>query len=74
MLIKCKFLKNGEPAGRDYTYKSTENVAKGDKVLLPGGGRGIVVMVNVPESEVEAFNDKIKYIEGRETADEAKEI
>lgn len=74
MLIKCKFLKNGEPAGHVYTYKSTEIVAEGDKVLLPGGGHGIVVAVNVPENEVEAFKDKIKYIEGRETADEAKEI
>ena len=63
MYIKVKFLKNGEPHGREYTYKSTFPVRVGQEVLLPGGGNGIVTEINVPEKDVERFKDKIKEIE-----------
>ena len=63
MYIKVKFLKNGEPHGREYTYKSTFPVRVGQEVLLPGGGNGVVTEINVPEKNVESFKDKIKEIE-----------
>ena len=64
MYIKVKFLKNGEPHGREYTYKATFPVEVGQEVLLPGGGNGIATEINVPEEEVESFKDRIKEIEG----------
>ena len=63
MYIKVKFLKNGEPNGREYTYKATFPVEVGQEVILPGGGNGIVTEIDVPEEEVERFKDKIKEIE-----------
>ena len=63
MYIKVKFLRNGEPHGREYTYKSTFPIRVGQEVILPGGGNGIVTEINVPEKDVESFKDKIKEIE-----------
>lgn len=63
MYIKVKFLKNGEPHGREYTYKAAFPVSVGQEVILPGGGNGVVTEINVPEKEVESFNDKIKEVE-----------
>ena len=63
MYIKVKFLKNGEPHGREYTYKAAFSVRVGQEVLLPGGGNGVVAEINVPEEDVESFKDKIKEIE-----------
>ena len=63
MYVKVKFIKNGEPRGREYTYKSTFPVRVGHEVLLPGGGNGVVTEINVPEKEVESFKDKIKEVE-----------
>ena len=63
MYIKVKFLRNGEPHGREYTYKATFPVEVGKEVILPGGGNGIVTEINVPEKDVESFKDKIKEIE-----------
>lgn len=63
MYIKVKFLKNGEPHGGEYTYKSTFPVRVGQEVLLPGGGNGVVTEINVPEGSVAAFADKVKEIE-----------
>ena len=63
MYIKVKFLKNGEPHGREYTYKATFPIEVGQEVILPGGGNGIVTDIDVPEEEVERFKDKIKEVE-----------
>ena len=63
MYIKVKFLKNNEPHGREYTYKSTFLVRVGQEVILPGGGNGVVTKINVPEESVESFKDKIKEVE-----------
>lgn len=71
MYVKVKFLKNGEPNGREYTYKSTFTVRVGQEVILPGGGNGIVTEINVPEESVESFKDRIKEIESM--AEESKQ-
>ena len=63
MYIKVKFIKNGEPHGREYTYKATSPVHVGQEVILPGGGNGGGTQINVPAKEVESFNDKIKEVE-----------
>ena len=63
MYVKVKFIKNGEPRGREYTYKSTFPVRVGHEVLLPGGGNGVVTEINVPDGSVAAFADKVKEIE-----------
>ena len=63
MYIKVKFLKNGEPHGREYTYKAAFPVRVGQEVILPGGGNGIVSEINVTEESVAAFADKVKEIE-----------
>lgn len=63
MYIKVKFLKNGEPHGREYTYKAAFPVSVGQEVILPGGGNGVVAEINVTTESVEAFADKVKEIE-----------
>ena len=64
-LIKAKFLKDGEPSGRAYTYISDAPVEVGDLVQLNEKGSGIVTEINVPEEEVESFKDKLKTIIGK---------
>ena len=71
MYVKVKFIKNGEPRGREYTYKSTFPVRVGHEVLLPGGGNGVVTEINVSDEDVESFKDKIKEIE--DVVDESKQ-
>lgn len=71
MYVKVKFIKNGEPHGREYTYKATFPVEVGQEVLLPGGGNGVVTEINVPEGSVESFKEKIKEIES--TVEESKQ-
>ena len=41
--FKVKFLKNGQAQGRSYTYKSSLELAPGDKVEFPGGSHGVVM-------------------------------
>ena len=71
MYVKVKFIKNGEPRGREYTYKSTFPVRVGHEVLLPGGGNGVVTEINVSDEDVESFKDKIKEVE--DVVDESKQ-
>lgn len=70
-LIKLKFLRNGEPSGREYTYICKSGVLVGDTVIVrpPESPdheppKGVITMVDVPESEVESFKDKLKEIVG----------
>ena len=65
MLIKCRFLKDGWPYGREYTYRSAEDVAVGDHVQVDPMAKGFVTAVNVPEEEVAVYADKIKTITGK---------
>ena len=65
MLIKCKFLKDGKPTGREYTYRALETVKVGDMVQINSAAKGVVTVVDVPEEEVSAFADKVKPLSGR---------
>lgn len=71
-LVKLRFLRNGEPSGREYTYISKSQLEVGDTVVvrLPQDGdkeapTGIITQIDVPESEVESFKDKLKEIVGK---------
>ena len=72
-LVKLRFLRGGEPQGREYTYISKAKVEVGDIVIVrkPDAEgaeppKGIITMVDVPETEVESFKDKLKEIVGKE--------
>lgn len=63
--IKVKFLRNGKPSGRAYTYKSKEEIKPGQEVELPGGSHGVVVDEPVDADWIKAYGaDKIKEIVG----------
>ena len=69
-IIKLMFLRNREPAGREYTYYTPEPVQVGDEVNIDiisdeSISRGIVTQINVPYSEIEPFRDRAKTIIGK---------
>lgn len=78
MLVKVKFVKNGKPAGRPYTYLTDLALQIGDRVLA-GKSVAEVVELDVPAEEVAAFADRLKRIdvkfldEGPETPDGSQE-
>ena len=75
-IIKLKFLRYGEPAGRDYTYFTPEPVAIGDLVDLEGKQgivQGVITAVDVPEEEIAPFKDRAKTIIGKTAKDESGE-
>lgn len=63
-LIKCRFLKDGQPTGKPYTYDSPVAVKPGDIIQINSTATGVVVEVDVPQEEVAAFRDKVKSIVG----------
>lgn len=69
-VIKLKYLRAGQPAGREYTYYTPEPVEVGDLVDIAvvndsNTSQGIVTAVNVPLAEIEAFKDRAKTIIGK---------
>lgn len=71
-IIKVQFLKGEVLSGKSYTYFSEETVSTGDLVQINSSAKGVVTEVGVPESEIEAFRDKVKTIVGK-VATESKE-
>ncbi len=63
-IIKVKYLKQGTPHGREYTYKSPVEVKVGDIVGI-SVAQGVVTAVDVPESEIECFGENAKTILGK---------
>lgn len=64
MIIKARFLKDGEPSGREYSYISDIEVQVGDVVILNDTSKGIVTAVDVPDVEVAKYRDRLKRIVG----------
>lgn len=67
-IIKVKFLRDGQPSGRDYTYYTPEAVEVGDTVDIEterGTSKGIVTATDVPEAEIAPFKDRAKTIIGK---------
>lgn len=63
-IIKVRFLKEGNPSGKAYTYYSPVKVSVGDTVQINSTATGVVVEVDVPLEEVWAYRDGIKTIVG----------
>lgn len=64
-IVKCRFLKDGEPHGKEYSYLAKENFSVGDLVKTDtarGEADLVITGLNVPEEEVESFKDKLKYV------------
>ena len=69
-IIKLRFLRAGQPAGREYTYFTPCTVAVGDTVDLEGKQgvvQGVVTQIDVPEAEIAPFKDRAKTITGKVT-------
>jgi hypothetical protein len=66
-IVKAKFLRNGEPSGREYSYLLPEGMelAVGDYALLRKDGVGIITAVDVDKSEVGCPLDKLKELLGK---------
>lgn len=62
MLIKARYIKDGEPNGREYTFISDFKVRTRDIVAI-GKANAIVTKLNVPEEEILPFRDKLKKID-----------
>lgn len=73
-IIKVQFLKGEVPSGKAYTYFSEEEVSTGDLVQINSSAKGVVTEVDVPESEIEAFRDKVKTIAGKVVAETKEEV
>ena len=72
-IIKCRFTKDGEPYGREYSYLTNQPVEVGNLVQVEtqrGVADCVVTELNVPFEEVESFNDKLKYIIGKKPQEE----
>lgn len=68
---KVKFLKNGQAQGRAYTYKSSLELAPGDKVELPGGSHGVVMDEPVDMAWAKSYGEeKLKEIVKKVEVDE----
>ncbi len=63
-LIKVRFLKDGKPTGKSYTYYSPVDVSVGDTVQINSTATGVVVKMDVADEEVASYRDKIKTIVG----------
>lgn len=79
-LVKLRFLRGGKPKGREYTYISEAKVEVGDIVIVRepdawglAAPKGIITMVDVPETEVESFKDKLKAIVGKAEPEREKD-
>lgn len=67
-IIKLRFLRAGQPAGREYTYFTPGPVAVGDTLDLEGKQgivQGVVTQIDVPEAEIAPFRDRAKTIIGK---------
>lgn len=67
-VIKLRFIRHGEPSGREYTYFTNVDVTVGDLVDIDGRSglsQGIVTAIDVPEEEIAPFKDIAKTILGK---------
>ena len=62
--IKARYLKDGNPTGREYTFASDIPVGIGDKVSI-GSATAVVTQTDISEEEVDPFKDRLKKIDGK---------
>ena len=68
LIIKARYMKNGEIIGREYAFYANFLVKPGDTVEV-GKAQAVVTKVNVPEESILPFRDKLKRVE-RKVGDE----
>lgn len=68
IIIKARYLKNGEIIGREYAFYTDILVKPGDTVEI-GKAQAVVTKVDVPEESILPFRDKLKKID-RKVEDE----
>jgi hypothetical protein len=65
-IVKVRYLFKDKPGGQPYAYYSEERLNLGDVVKVPirDGGEvpALVTVIDVPESEIISFKDKVKII------------
>jgi len=74
-IIKLRFMRYGEPSGREYCYVTPEDIAVGDLVEIDGKtgiSQGVVTAINVPDEEIAPFRDRAKTIIGKAKDDKPK--
>lgn len=79
VIIKAKFLRNGIPSGRPYSYIAPddgEEYKAGDLVYLSIGSVGQIVEVDVPKDEVGFPVEKLRTFVSRKEkpVDEEKDV
>lgn len=75
--IKAKFLKDGNPTGRAYTYKATDDVKPGDIVKNINGTKLMVTDEPIDENWLKTYGTENiatveKYVEENKTESEEK--
>lgn len=75
--IKAKFLKDGNPTARSYTYKATDDVKPGDIVKNINGTKLMVTDEPVDENWLKTYGAENistvkKYVEENKTESEGK--
>lgn len=75
--IKAKFLKDGNPTGRSYTYKATDDVKPGDIVKNVNGTKLMVTDEPVDDNWLKTYGTENiatveKYVEENKTESEEK--
>lgn len=77
MIVKVKFLRNGVPSGRTYSYIAPddgEEYKAGDTVYLNKESIGVIVEVDVPEDKAGYPVDKLRTFVGRAEKQDVPEI
>ncbi len=69
--VKAKFLKDGQPAGRAYTYRTELDLKPGELVELPGGRHGVIVNEPIDQTLISTYGaDNLKEIVKKEEGGE----
>jgi len=68
LLVKVRYIIDGQESNREYTYYTEERLAVGDMAIVPvsnhpEGLKAVVVAIDVPHSEIAKFADSVKVIE-----------
>jgi len=64
LYIKARYMKDSVQNGREYTFGSDVIVKLGDVVSI-GTAKAVVTAVDVPETEILPFREKLKKIDGK---------
>lgn len=72
--IKAKYLKNGTPLGRAYTFKTSDSLAPGDIAVNGNGKKLIVVDEPVSSARVMVYGVENITVLSRLSAEESEEI